>query len=226
MLSKKCEHCGVIFYKDYNRSVKSFAGAMYCSNICKVYKQKNFLGYWKGKKHPELLKTGSVKTMFKKGHKTWNKGKFGKESIGYKHGMVNTSFYGRWRAINQRCKNQKTKQYKDYGGRGIKNEWQSFDKFKDDMHKSYLTHLKKHGEKQTRIERINNDGNYNKQNCKWATCAEQMRNRRNNHMITFNGKTQCMTDWAKEIGITYNSLWKRFKKMSIEKALTCSGIEI
>jgi hypothetical protein len=166
---------------------------------------------------------GTEKTRFKKGQISWHKGRKGKEASNYKHGMNGTSFYSRWRAINQRCTNSRHKQYKDYGGRGIINEWRTFEEFKRDMYDSFLEHLAVHGERQTRIERIDNDGNYNKQNCKWSTCKEQMRNRRNNHMITANGKTQCMTDWAKEIGISYPALWKRLKKMSPEEAV---GYEI
>lgn len=171
---------------------------------------------------------------FQKGHKFYKggeKGWFRKGQVSIcppekrfkKHGMWKTSYYRRWLAINQRCTNLNYSQYKDYGGRGIRNEWTSFEDFKKDMYPSYLEHLKKHGERQTRIERINNDENYNNQNCRWATCKEQMRNRRNNHMITANGKTQCLTDWAIEIGIGYPALWKRLKKMSPQKAV---GYEI
>lgn len=181
----------------------------------------------KGRKH-------TAQEGFQKGHKSFNgieKTQFQKGIGGYcppekkfrKHGMSNTGFYGRWRAINQRCYNVNTKQYKDYGGRGIKNEWNTFEEFKKDMYESFIMHLDKYGEKQTRIERLDNNANYNKTNCKWATCKEQMRNTRNNHMITVNGQTKCITDWAKQIGIGYPALWKRLKKMSPEEAI---GYEI
>jgi len=224
MLNKKCENCGKTFYKDYFRSKKDFIErARYCSNSCKVYKQEGFYKHWRGKKRPELKKTQAANTMFKKGRVSVNKGK--KCPWAATHGMSSTNLYRRWLAINQRCNNPKTKQFVDYGGRGIKNEWKSFEDFRSDMFDSFKTHLEKHGERQTRIERINNDGNYKKDNCKWATCKEQMRNRRNNHIITFKGKTQCMTDWANEIGISYSALWKRMKKMPIEKALAV-GYEV
>lgn len=165
---------------------------------------------------------GGIKTRFIKGQIGFNKGK--KCPWAYKHGMNGTSFYSRWRAILQRCNNKKHKQYKDYGARGIKNEWISFEEFKKDMYDSFQSHIEKNGESQTRIERIDNNGNYNKQNCRWATCKEQMRNTRNNHMITYKGKTQCMTDWAKDLGISYSALWKRLKKTTIDQAL--SGYEV
>lgn len=171
---------------------------------------------------------------FQKGHQFYRGGEKGwfkkgqisicpPERLFRKHGMWKTSFYRRWLAINQRCGNPKYSQYKDYGGRGIKNEWSSFEDFKRDMYENYQEHFRKYGERQTRIERIDNNGNYNKQNCKWATCKQQMRNRRNNHMITINGTTKCMTDWANQIGITYSALWKRLKKMSPAEAV---GYEI
>lgn len=160
---------------------------------------------------------GGIKTRFVKGQTSFNKGK--KCPWAYIHGMNGTSFYSRWRAINQRCNNKKSKQYKDYGERGIKNEWKTFEEFKNDMYESFIIHINTYGEIQTRIERINNDSNYKKENCKWATCKEQMRNTRNNHMITINGETKCMTDWAVQAGITYAALWKRLKKMNPQQAV-------
>lgn len=76
MLTKVCENCGKEFDKDYFRSKKDFIKrARFCSNQCKIYKQKGFYKYWQGKKRPELLNTGAVKTMFKQGQTPWIKGK-------------------------------------------------------------------------------------------------------------------------------------------------------
>lgn len=218
MLSKHCETCGKKFYKSPTRSKKDFIErARFCSNSCKVKLQKNFYKYWEGRKRPELILTESSRTMFKKGQLSDKKGKPNLQAT--KHGMVNTKFYSRWRALKQRCSNPKHKAYEDYGARGIRNEWDSFERFKEDMHDSYLAHIEEFGEDQTQLDRLDNNGNYNKENCRWATRAEQMRNRRNNHLITYNGETKCMTDWAKDLGISYTSLWKRLKKTTIEEAL-------
>ena len=71
------------------------------------------------------------------------------------------------------------------------------------------------------IDRINNNGNYEPLNCRWVTAEEQQKNTRNNRNITFNNKTQILADWAKEIGINIDTLWRRLKcGWSIERALT------
>ena len=74
-----------------------------------------------------------------------------------------------------RCNNPKNHKYPRYGGRGIKFLWNSFEEFRDDMHESYLEHVKKFG-KNTSIERIDVNGHYCKGNCRWATAKEQSEN--------------------------------------------------
>jgi len=140
----------------------------------------------------------------------------------YGHGMEGTRFYIVWTGIKTRCNNPNVSCYSRYGGRGIKVLWKNFEEFRDDMYKSYLEHVKEFGEKQTQIDRKNNDGNYEKCNCRWATFSEQAQNKRNNKMITFNGKTLCLAEWTEKLGIKYQLTHERINryKWPVEKAFT------
>lgn len=100
--------------------------------------------------------------------------------ISYSHGMAGTRFYKIWSGMKNRTTNENDARYMDYGGRGITlcERWKDFENFFNDMHESYLVHSEIHGEKNTSIDRINNNVGYNISNCKWSTCKEQAQNRR------------------------------------------------
>jgi len=137
------------------------------------------------------------------------------------HGMTREkifhSIYRTWGDMLQRCENPSRKNYRNYGFRGIKvcDEWHKFIPFCDWA-------LASGWQKGLQLDRINNNGNYEPGNCHWATPQENNRNRRNNRMITFAGKTQCLAAWADETGIGYFTLRSRINlyHWTIERALT------
>ncbi len=96
------------------------------------------------------------------------------------HSMHKTRFYNIWRQMKSRCLSKCNDNYKDYGGRGITvcDRWLEFINFKEDMYESYLLHVKLYGEKDTSIDRENNNKGYSKDNCRWATCKVQANNKR------------------------------------------------
>ena len=108
-----------------------------------------------------------------------------------------------WKGMMARCYKPKTRSYPNYGGKGIKvcQRWHDFDLFASDM-------VPKPFDKAT-LERKDGTKDYSPNNCVWVTCKEQQRNRKNNHLLTHAGKTQCLTAWAEEVSIPANCLRAR-----------------
>jgi hypothetical protein len=111
--------------------------------------------------------------------------------------------------IKARCNKDNVDSYKYAGARGIKCEWNSLIEFKDDMFKSFMRHIKNNSFRDTTIDRINVDGNYCKENCRWATQKTQSTNKRTNRMISFKGKIMCARDWEKELNLYRNYIYNR-----------------
>lgn len=123
--------------------------------------------------------------------------------------------YETWSGMIKRCYTQAHRAYANYGGRGIAvcDRWrESFENFHADM-----------GDRPAglSIDRIDNNGNYEPSNCRWATCKQQSRNTRKARLITLNGETRCLTEWAELTGIKAITLLFRLDRgWSIEKAFT------
>ena len=128
--------------------------------------------------------------------------------------MTGTRERKTWNDMIQRCRNPNSKDYKNYGGRGIKvcERWHEFEGFYEDM-----------GDKPDgmSLDRIDNDGDYRPSNCRWATAKTQCRNRRGNRMLTYDGQTKCASAWAEVVGTTPSALHMRLVRgWSVERALT------
>ena len=131
------------------------------------------------------------------------------------HGMSKTRVFKIWVGMLSRCNNAKTPNYKNYGGRGIKvcDRWASFENFFADMG---------HPPEGFEIDRQDNDGNYEPSNCQWLSVKENSRNRRTNRNLTLGATTKCITDWAKDLGITHQAINRRIDVLGwpVERALT------
>jgi hypothetical protein len=133
------------------------------------------------------------------------------------HGKTGTRTYDIWCGLITRCTNPNDHAYPQYGGRGIKmyEQWRhSFAAFYADMGDAPSN---SHS-----LDRINNDGDYEPANCRWATRTEQNRNRRQGLTLTFHGETLPMAEWAERLGISYHTLYSRIHQLhwDAERALT------
>ena len=124
-----------------------------------------------------------------------------------KHNRTGDKVYYTWVGIKERCTNPNVEMFKNYGGRGIKvcDRWiNSFENFLSDMGEPPSA---KHS-----IERIDNNGNYEQSNCKWATNKEQSRNKSNTKYATYRGVTKALLDWCEELNLSYNLMRDRLLK--------------
>ena len=122
-------------------------------------------------------------------------------------------WFQRWNAMMTRCYSPKAKNYSRYGGRGIFvcARWHDPAAFLADMG------VPPQG---MSIDRIDNDGPYSPENCKWSSTRQQARNKSTSRLLTHDGVTLTMREWAERTGISYSTLHQRLKTWSVERALT------
>lgn len=139
----------------------------------------------------------------------------------YKHGLSDNRLYPIWKSIKDRCYRKNNNHYKDYGARGIIlcDEWQNFENFYNWAMRNGYDITAPKGE--CTIDRIDPNGNYEPNNCRWVSSTVQQRNKRNNHYLTYNGETRPVTEWAEILGINKGTLESRIVRYgwSVEKAL-------
>lgn len=151
-----------------------------------------------------------TETSFKKGHKPTYTAK-GKDHSRYKHGMGSPKdrnpLYLKWCGMKRRCFNPNEKCYKNYGGRGITvcDKWLNFQGFLEDMGKDFKPGLS--------LERIDNNGNYSPENCKWVTMFEQGRNKRGVKFYNYKGGSYTIPDLERKFGFKKDTLRNRIVKL-------------
>jgi len=122
--------------------------------------------------------------------------------------------YQVWLTMRRRCDSPNVPSYHLYGGRGIKvcSRWEKFTNFAEDMGERPLG---------AQIERIDNNGDYEPNNCRWASRKEQCRNRKTNKIITINGVSKCLADWVHESPVSKNTILSRIYNLQwdVEKAI-------
>jgi hypothetical protein len=126
---------------------------------------------------------------------------------------TNSKTYKQWSDLKNRCDNPKHQAYKNYGGRGITYcpLWADYENFLADMGECPAG---------LSIDRVNNDGNYEPENCRWTTTKVQRSNSRQNRLLTFKGRTLNVTEWAEIYQIDRNALFARLRTgWSVEDAL-------
>ena len=133
----------------------------------------------------------------------------------YKHGLTQHPIYGTYHQMKNRCYNPNDSRYRDYGGRGITicSKWRySVVNFLDDM-----------GERPpgTTLDRIDNDGPYSPENCRWATSYQQGSNTRKNHWLEHDGQRLTVAQWARRLNVNQSTIYSRLRYgWSISDALT------
>ena len=128
------------------------------------------------------------------------------------HGNSATPEYRAWENAKYRCTNPNNSRFHSYGGRGIEFRLTNFDEF--------LAHIGPRPSNKHSLDRIDNEGHYEIGNIRWALQNIQSRNKRNNRMITFEGETLCMADWAKRIGCNSTAIARKLELgWSVEKTL-------
>jgi hypothetical protein len=134
---------------------------------------------------------------------------------GYDKSLFQSPLYRRWGDMKTRCSNPNFKQYADYGGRGIKvcERWRHFANFAEDMGPTFQPQLS--------LDRIDDDGDYCPENCRWADAYTQANNTRRNRRIEYRGEALTVNEWARRVGMKRSTLWLRYHTLAwpIDKCL-------
>lgn len=190
--------------EDYKRAKGSARDQWLC--LCDCGTEKKVLGF--------CLRGGTVKSC----------GCLRRETTSARnrtHGFTDGRLYNVWKGMKQRCSDRNHNSYDRYGGRGISvcDEWLDYEKFREwAMNAGYVEDAA-YGA--CTLDRIMVDGDYEPGNCRWVTSEIQANNKSNNHLVTYNGETHTIAEWAKKIGVQQKTLRARLGVYgwSVEKAI-------
>lgn len=132
------------------------------------------------------------------------------------HGLCHTRLYHIFVGMKDRCYNKHNSRYKNYGNRGIKicDEWLT------DFVKFYSWAMENGYREGLTIERVDVNGNYEPNNCSWITIEEQQKNKTNSIILDYNGKSLCISEWAKILNIPASKLYRQYHKgLPVEQIL-------
>jgi len=134
-----------------------------------------------------------------------------------KHGLAKTPIHRIWTDMRQRCSNPRHHAYKNYGGRGVKvcERWNVFENFLADIGANRPS-------RKYSLDRIDNNGPYSPENCRWASRTEQANNTTKSRFLEWNGQRKTVSEWCRLIGIKQSTLNARlnYYGWSVEKSLT------
>lgn len=151
--------------------------------------------------YPYLMRTGKQKSCHCGKSVTFRE-------MNTTHGESSTRLYEIWCGIKKRCNNKNNKNYHQYGGKGISvcEKWNNdYISFKDWA----LSHGYSDG---LTIDRIDNNGNYEPDNCRWITIQEQSLNRSSNLLIEIDGETKPLSEWCKQYNLNYSTIYSRYHR--------------
>lgn len=138
-----------------------------------------------------------------------------------KHGETESAEFKIWTGMLTRCFNTHAKAYENYGGRGIT----VCDRWRNDF-PAFLADMGRRPSPRHSVERKDNDGNYEPNNCVWATREEQGRNKRNNVRVTIDGVTRTLVEWAEISGLSYETIYQRHLVGRMGGQLLVAGPEL
>src|SRR6185369_616312 len=214
LLKNMTRSCGCIKSEKHSINFKDMTGETFNNwDVLKLDGPKHKGTYW----WCRCKLCGSVKSIFGESIRTGMSKSCGcdRQGINIKHGQTGSPTYKVWLQMRRRCDDPKNVRYARYGGRGITycERWKIYKNFLADM-----------GEKPDgyQIERIDNDGNYEPNNCKWVPRKEQQRNTSRSHFVTFKGERLPIATWAERTGIPARVIFNRLGKLhwSVEATLT------